>query len=57
MQVVDMPSYRDFMRYADYSGRDPYTLEADGSINYGAAVCMRGDLEHGGWGKAGGCCE
>lgn len=54
-KVVDMQSYREFMRYADYSGRDPYAIEADGRVNYGAAICMRGDLADGGWGSAGGC--
>jgi hypothetical protein len=40
------------MRYANYS--DPYAKDPKtGNVNYGAAVCMRGDLAPGG--GAGGC--
>lgn len=52
-RVVDRASFETFMRYANYS--DPYATYADGSVDYGAAICMRGDLEDGGRGKAGGC--
>eukprot|EP00729_Bicosta_minor_P011971 gene11971-23531_t len=35
---------------------DPYAINpSDGSVDYGAAICMRGDLGHGGAGSAGGC--
>jgi hypothetical protein len=44
-----MPHYS----YANYS--DPYSTGADGKVDYGAAICMRGDLAHGGTGSAGGC--
>jgi hypothetical protein len=47
-----MSSYREFMRYANYS--DPYSIDATtGKVDYGAAICMRGDLGHDGKGGAG----
>lgn len=52
-RVVDRASFETFMRYANYS--DPYSVGADGKVDFGAAICMRGDLEDGGRGKAGGC--
>lgn len=53
-KVVDMESYKQLLRYANYS--DPYAINpSDGSVDYGAAICMRGDLGHGGAGSAGGC--
>ena len=53
-KVVDMHSYKELLRYANYS--DPYSINpADGTVDYGAAICMRGDLGHGGNGGAGGC--
>lgn len=52
-KVVDMASYKRIMRYANYS--DPYALDEEGNVDYGAAICMRGDLAKGGKGTAGGC--
>ncbi len=52
-KVDSMAAYKEFMRYANYS--DPYARADDGSVNYGAAICMRGDLRSGGSGGAGGC--
>lgn len=51
-QVRDMTSYKEFMRYANYS--DPYAI-SNGAVDYGAAICMRGDLGHNNTGGAGGC--
>ena len=56
--VVDMTSYKELMRYANYS--DPYARRrggggGGGDVDYGAAICMRGDLADGGAGGAGGC--
>lgn len=43
------------MRYANYS--DPYARNASGSVDYSAAVCMRGDMMSGGHGDADGCSD
>eukprot|EP00038_Savillea_parva_P007022 m.167351 g.167351 ORF g.167351 m.167351 type:complete len:562 (-) comp12814_c0_seq1:149-1834(-) len=51
-KVVDMTTFKEIMRYANYS--DPVAT-AGGSVNYGAALCMRGDLGHDGQGGADGC--
>ena len=52
--VVSMPTFQQFMRYANYS--DPYAIDPKtGAVDYHAAICMRGDLAGGGTGKAGGC--
>merc|ERR1712232_1003831 len=48
-----MSSYKRIMRYANYS--DPYARKEDGTIDYGAAICYRGDLADNGKGRAGGC--
>jgi len=50
-KVQSMETYREFLRYANYS--DPYSI-TDGKVDYGAAICMRGDLGSGGKGGAGG---
>jgi len=52
-RVVDMASYKRIMRYANYS--DPYAIDADGAVDYSAAICMRGDLAKTGEGRASGC--
>merc|ERR1712151_829013 len=52
-KVVDMESFKRLMRYANYS--DPYAHDESGNVDYGAAICMRGDLADAGNGKAGGC--
>lgn len=51
-KVVDMDTYKELLRYANYS--DPYSV-SDGKVDYGAAICMRGDLNDNGKGSAGGC--
>jgi len=52
-KVVDMASFKRIMRYANYS--DPYSRNANGKVDYAAAICMRGDLEQGGAGESSGC--
>mmetsp|Transcript_30716 Transcript_30716/g.80404 ORF Transcript_30716/g.80404 Transcript_30716/m.80404 type:complete len:565 (+) Transcript_30716:27-1721(+) len=51
-KVVDMTSFKELLRYANYS--DPIAV-SNGHVDYGAALCMRGDLSDGGKGGAGGC--
>jgi hypothetical protein len=51
--VVDMDSFKRIMRYANYS--DPYAKHSDGRVDYGAAICMRGDLANNGHGQPSGC--
>lgn len=41
-QVTDIRTLKQIMRYANYS--DPYAQKSDGSVDYSAAVCMRGDM-------------
>merc|ERR1740130_1589884 len=48
-----MASYKRIMRYANYS--DPYALDENGKVDYGAAICMRGDLAKNGEGGPSGC--
>lgn len=52
-KVVDMESFKRLMRYANYS--DPYALSETGEPDYGAAICMRGDLAKQGHGRPVGC--
>lgn len=52
-KVTDLQGFKDILRYANYS--DPYAISSSGTVNYGAALCMRGDLGEGGKGGAGGC--
>jgi hypothetical protein len=52
-KVTNLQDFKDILRYANYS--DPYAIDSSGKVNYGAALCMRGDLESGGQGGAGGC--
>jgi len=51
--VIDMPSFKRIMRYANYS--DPYAKDEHGNVDYGAAICMRGDMAKNGTGSASGC--
>lgn len=50
--VTDIPSFKRILRYANYS--DPVALR-NGSVDYSAAICMRGDLAKSGTGKPDGC--
>lgn len=52
-EVVDLASFKELLRYANYS--DPYSVDAHGEVDYGAAICMRGDLGKNGTSGAGGC--
>ena len=53
-RVVDLQSFKDILRYANYS--DPYAVDPKtGRVDYGCALCMRGDLGGNGTGGAGGC--
>jgi hypothetical protein len=44
-KVNDLDSLKTLLRYANYS--DPYSKNASGFVDYGAAICMRGDLRDG----------
>ena len=50
---LDRQSYKNILRYAEYT-HEPYARNGN-ATDYGAAICMRGDLEHGGTGSPGGC--
>ena len=53
-KVVDLQSFKNILRYANYT--DPYAISAEtGKVNYGCALCMRGDLGGNGTAGAGGC--
>ena len=53
-RVVDLQSFKDILRYANYT--DPYAVDPKtGRVDYGCALCMRGDLGGNGTGGAGGC--
>ena len=39
--VTDLQSFKNILRYANYT--DPYAV-VDGKVDYGCALCMRGDL-------------
>jgi len=53
--VTDLQSFKNILRYANYS--DPYAVDPRGDVDFGVALCMRGDLSGNGTGGAGGCCE